>query len=169
MKVIFLDMDGVLNSHAFMSERAKAGKWEPTGPLAPAGYDLKKPSNWVNMIDPAAVKRLNTLLKETGAKIVISSSWRHAHPHPTGRMQKILDLAGMIGGEVIDETPVMVGPRSFEISSWLAANPIARKFVILDDGSTAGEGLGKWFVHTELAVGLTDADVKKAINILGRK
>jgi len=137
----------------------------------PGGGEFKRtePSHWTAMVDPAAVKRLNMLLKETGAKIVISSSWRHAHPHPTGRMQKILDLSGMVGGDVIDETPVMVGPRAFEIASWLASHPGTRKFVILDDGSSAGEGMGKWFVHTDLAVGLTDADVKKAITILGRK
>lgn len=167
MKIIFLDMDGVLNSHAFMSAKAKTKEWDQV----PGGGDFKPttPAHWVPMIDPAGVKRLNTILKETGAKIVISSSWRHAHPHKTGRMQKILDLAGMVGGDVIGETPVMVGPRSFEIASWLAANPGAKKFVILDDGSSAGEGMGKWFVNTSLAVGLTDTDVKTAINILGRK
>lgn len=167
MKIIFLDFDGVLNSHAYMTDRAKNGGWDrvPDGEQ----YQPKNPAHWTGMVDPQAVKRLNTLLKETGAKIVISSSWRHAHPHPTGRMQKILDLSGMVGGEVVGETPVMVGPRSHEIASWLAANPYASKFVILDDGSSAGEGMAKWFVHTDLAVGLTDADVKKAINILGRK
>ncbi len=168
MKVVFLDMDGVLNSHTFMSEQAKKKKWEePPGPL-PANFNLKDPPRWVGMIDPKGVARLNMILKETAAKIVISSSWRHAHPHKTGRMQKILDLAGLVG-DVIDETPIMVGPRSHEISSWLAANPGVRRFVILDDGASAGEGLGKWFVHTDLAHGLLDADVRKAISILGRK
>jgi hypothetical protein len=167
MKVIFLDMDGVLNSHAFMTSRAKTKEWD----AVPGGGPFKRtePSHWTPMIDPAAVRRFNTLLKETAAKIVISSSWRHAHPHKTGRMQKILDLAGMVGGEVIDETPIMVGPRSFEIASWLASHSGAKKFAILDDGSDAGKGMDKWFVNTELAVGLTDADVRKAINILGRK
>lgn len=168
MKILFLDMDGVLNSHAFMLERAEARKWEPEpGPLPP-GFNMKAPEHWVRMVDKKAVERLNRILDETDAKVVISSSWRHAHPHPTGRMQKILDLCGF-KGEVIDETPVMSGPRSFEISSWLAAHPIASRFVILDDGASAGDGLTKWFVHTDLAHGLQDADVKKAINILGRR
>lgn len=165
MKIVFLDMDGVLNSHAYMSERAKIGKWDEGEP----GFNLKDPKRWVHMIDPKGIARLNRILKETDAKIVISSSWRHAHPHRTGRMQKILDLAGMQGGHVIDETPVMPGPRAHEISSWLAANAGAKRFVILDDGASAGEGLAKWFVHTDLSHGLQDADVNKAIHILGRK
>ena len=84
-------------------------------------------------------------------------------------MQKILTLAGMVG-EVIDQTPIMNGPRGHEIASWLAAHPEAKRFVIFDDGSDAAEGgLSKWFIHTDLAHGLQDEHVARAIHLLGRK
>jgi hypothetical protein len=41
--------------------------------------------------------------------------------------------------------------------------------VVLGDGVSAEAGsLMKWFVHTDLAVGLQDEDVRNAITILGR-
>jgi hypothetical protein len=162
MKILFLDVDGVLNSHAYSLERNLA---DPDHERLPTG-SLKDAAGWVAMIDKKAVTRLNTILAETNAKIVISSSWRNAHPPM--RMQKILNLAGMVG-EVIDQTPVMAGPRSWEIASWLGAHPKTSRFVILDDGSTAGEGLEKWFIHTDLAHGLQDEHVARAIILLGRK
>lgn len=68
MLVLFLDLDGVCNSTRFMVERAKAGTW-----------DSADPKDWTNMLDPVAVALLNKVVEATGCKIVISSSWRHAH------------------------------------------------------------------------------------------
>lgn len=161
MKIVFLDMDGVLNSHAFDVARNLA---DPNHEQRP--FNRKEAQSWASMIDTTAVKRLNKILAETGAQIVISSSWRHAHS--VVRMQKILTLAGMVGS-VVDQTPVMEGPRSHEIASWLGAHSEVRRFVILDDGSTAGIGLEKWFIQTELAHGLQDEHVARAIHLLGRK
>jgi hypothetical protein len=162
MKIVFLDIDGVLNSHAYSVERNLA---DPTHEMR-AGFLPKNPRFWAPMIDKKAMPRLNKIIAETDAKIVISSSWRHANP--AKKMQTILELAGFVG-EVIDQTPVMEGPRSWEISSWLAANATAKRFVILDDGKSAGEGLEKWFIHTDLSHGLQDEHVARAIILLGRK
>jgi len=161
VKIVFLDLDGVLNSHAYMASQNHAD------PHHERATSIKGLDGWVKMIDPKAVKLLNTLLEQTHAKIVISSSWRHAHP--TKRMQAILDLAGMVG-DVIDSTPLMTGPRGHEIASWLGAHPEVKAFVIFDDGSDAGEGgLTKWFIKTELAHGLQDEHVQRAIHLLGRR
>lgn len=161
-KVLFLDMDGVLNSHAYAVKRNRA---HPEHERLP--WDRHDPRRWAEMIDPAAVMRLNQICDQAGAKVVISSSWRYAHD--VAMMKRILDIAGFTG-EVIGETPndMHAPARSHEISAWLAQNPGTTRFVVLDDGKSAGEGLEKWFVHTDLAVGLTDEDVKKAILILGR-
>jgi hypothetical protein len=59
MKVVFLDIDGVLNHGNSRS-----------APLATAAEPLPLP------IAPECMARLNRLIAETGAKIVISSSWR---------------------------------------------------------------------------------------------
>ena len=60
-KYLFLDIDGVLNHDEwFESENYK-----------------KHQENWKkSMFDPACVERVNTILDKTGARLVISSSWR---------------------------------------------------------------------------------------------
>ncbi len=57
MKIIFLDIDGVLN-HMYWLKKMK-------------GVEGDK-----KFFDPDCVRRLNTITDKTGAKIVLSSSWR---------------------------------------------------------------------------------------------
>lgn len=59
MKVIFLDIDGVLN-HNLYYEKINYDK---------SDYPYSK-------FDPEKIELLNTLIKNTGAKIIISSTWR---------------------------------------------------------------------------------------------
>lgn len=59
MKVLFLDIDGVLNSDTFYINRPKETKQLP--------YPLSE-------FDPACVERLNRIFSETKARLVISSS-----------------------------------------------------------------------------------------------
>ena len=60
-KYLFLDIDGVLNHDEwFESDDYRHHQ-----------------QNWrVSMFDPACVERVNRILKETGARLVVSSSWR---------------------------------------------------------------------------------------------
>ena len=60
-KYLFLDIDGVLNHDEwFESENYK-----------------KHQENWKkSMFDPECVARVNKILEATGAKLVVSSSWR---------------------------------------------------------------------------------------------
>jgi len=121
MKVVFLDIDGVLN-HSAVRHTALPTSEEP----------LPIP------IAPECMVRLNRLIAETGAKIVISSSWRKF-----ARWQDLgpaLVRHGLMA-EVIGETPDLVndtawlerwhqregGPfpyerleRGWEIREWLA-------------------------------------------------
>lgn len=59
LKVIFLDVDGVLNSRAFTM-------WQ----IENNGHAD------VDQIDPKEVMLLGQLVKETGAEIVVTSTWR---------------------------------------------------------------------------------------------
>ena len=64
MNIIFLDVDGVLNNLSYVMHlidncRVRGG-----------GYHI---------LDPLCVKRLNKVLKETDANIVISSTWREMY------------------------------------------------------------------------------------------
>ena len=67
MKVIFLDIDGVLaTDKEFMRNRTKF--WEKH----PAMAELKVPYPW----NKEAVKLFNEILDATGAEIVLSSDWK---------------------------------------------------------------------------------------------
>lgn len=61
-KYLFLDIDGVLNHDEwFESEQYK-----------------KHQGNWQkSMFDPECVARVNKILEDTGAELVVSSSWRN--------------------------------------------------------------------------------------------
>ena len=62
IKVIFLDIDGVLNSEKSINKNLKKfGKEKGQHALMP---------------DRSHIKLLNHIIKETNCKIVLSSSWR---------------------------------------------------------------------------------------------
>jgi hypothetical protein len=88
MRVIFLDIDGVLN-HCDTRSNALVTHEEPL-PLP---------------IAPECMARLNRLIAETGAKIVISSSWRLYAGWQ--ELSKALARKGLVA-EVIGSTPDLV-------------------------------------------------------------
>lgn len=135
-RIIFLDMDGVMNG--FLRWPVNAGRL------------------W---IDPDAVSRLNRIVAETRADVVISSTWRRYR-----NVESLLVTAGFIGN-VIGITPyIPKAPRGDEIAAWLHTAPIDQ-FVILDDDSDMGS-LSSLLVRTEFAVGLEDHHVDEAIRLL---
>jgi hypothetical protein len=150
-KYVFLDIDGVLNSDRYVKSRAQVDT-----------NDL-----WtLEDIDPAAVGILNALVEKSGAKVVISSSWRHHHS-----LEEIRALLGERGfrGNVLDATPRLFGEsRGTEIRTWLRVQVHeAHSFVVLDDDPATGELDARW-VLTDPVVGLTDADVERALTLLAK-
>lgn len=156
MKIVFLDFDGVLNSMKFAEELA--AKFKEEG----------RPAESRHMIDPVAVERLNILLRDTGANVVISSTWRKYFDLPT--LRELLVAKGF-SGEVIGVTPDLSGgpiehrERGFEIEQWIKDNAPDATFVILDDDSDMGN-LHHRFVHTSWALGLLDDHVVRAKALL---
>ena len=119
MRVLFLDFDGVLNSDKYNSER----DWRTQG-----------------NIDETRLPLLRRIIDETGAVIVLSTSWReHWDPdlarcapgwRPTG------ELLARYGMKILDRTPKYGGgyDRDLEVRAWLAAHEDeVESFVILDD------------------------------------
>lgn len=135
MKVVFLDIDGVLNN-----------------------FDLIR-RNGFEYIDHVMVRRLGVLVSQTGADIVLSSFWR-LDPKDRSLVDQALKAEGMF---VSDRTPSLSGPRSNEISQWLDGNPGVLKFAILDDDDRAGIGMEHSFFQTDPEVGITQEIVTKAI------
>lgn len=159
MKVIFLDIDGVLN-------------------VIPKKFD-----KWGAYFGPDDhfVKNLNFILVQTGAKIVITSTWRMSG------LQNILDMwkGRNLPGEVIGITPnhmMRTGTtlqRGKEIDEWISKfGGVIENYVIIDDDNDMEKHQRKNFVRTfrnmkdkdcvDLGYGLTNNCAKKAIEILNR-
>lgn len=160
MKIIFLDIDGVLNSEkAYRSGECNYTKW-----------------NWENGTEDHhqsfcswSKELLNNLIDETGAKIVISSTWRSSGIE---FMRKVWEIEGM-HGEIIGITPNFRGdingyniPRGCEIDYYLEHdlkfNHInwdkdtqqqymdrsgVENYIIIDDDSDMLYGQRNHFVH----------------------
>ena len=106
MKVIFLDIDGVLNT------RKTIERWR--GLIG---------------IDATLARRFAQLQQATGASVVLSSTWR------LERNWKATMRKNSVVG-VIDRTPDLPGrSRGEEIGAWLTAHPEVGVYVILDDQS----------------------------------
>lgn len=137
MKIIFLDIDGVLNGY---------NRW--TYLIIDISKVLHIPTMIMRdvlnvfQIKKKYVRRLGKIVKRTGAKVVMSSSWRGGYwKTPYDKMykdQKILyDLLHKYNIEVIGITPSSDSEkREDEINQWLNETKLeVERFVILDDES----------------------------------
>lgn len=154
MKVIFLDIDGVLNSDEYF-DRIKDIKAE--------GIERE--------VDVEKVKLLKKAIEETGAKIVLTSSWRYKR---NAQYLKELLLRYNI---YTDSTPFIEHKRGLEIKQWLLEHVDVENYVILDDEvfDSYDEELMKRLIkisncngHT-FGEGLLLEDVDEIIKRLGRK
>jgi hypothetical protein len=148
MKIIFLDIDGVLNSGDYI-------RW------CDGAFD-----DPLNQIDSSAVVKLNRITVATGAKIVVSSTWRLAFRHQPDPLRLLKNCLACynITGEVIGMTGVEDGGRKNEIQAWLDVNPEVDKYIIIDDdviGAHSGH-----VIKTSFETGLQDSDVEVAIKLL---
>src|SRR5262245_31712256 len=94
MKVIFLDLDGGLNSLRYFEDIAG----EPRTMLAVPAGEVQQ----FTEIDPSAVARLNRIVAASGAHIVLSTTWRALFPLDV--LQGALATRGFVG-RVIGTTP----------------------------------------------------------------
>lgn len=142
MKVIFLDIDGVLNKH---------------------GWAQKK-SEW---LEDSKLKLLSKLCNKTGAKIVFASNWRETWFEPMFYENKSTAIYwghkkfDEYGLEVIGITG-RVRTRGDEIKKYLYDNPQITNYVSIDDTFVDVENR----VQTNGDIGLTEEDCAKASLLL---
>jgi hypothetical protein len=157
MKIIFLDIDGVLvNRASFRLPRIQCEKYTATYCAA----------------HPVCVENLNHIVTETGAKMVISSVWRMYGISTMRELFKHWGVAATIIGKTPDlvhaENGIHIGvERGHEIQAWMDSytrNPI-ESFVIIDDDSDMN-GLRHRLIRTEFEDGLTEANAERAIKML---
>lgn len=162
MKIIFLDIDGVLNcstSKSFCHDNI---------------YGV------IKGIDSDKVKRLAKIVEITGAEIILSSDWKDGwekyYTMPKPSHAKYLDNHLYKKGKLTikDKTPnTSKGSwfRGNEILTYLRSHQDVENYVILDDTffeDFSIKEISEHLVLTDYKVGLTDADVEKAIKILGK-
>jgi HAD domain in Swiss Army Knife RNA repair proteins len=103
MKVVFLDIDGVLNCNK-----------------------TSNPRKLPYIVDRRLLKRLKRLLERTGAKVVLSSTWRY---DPAGLFSAKCFRIPFIG--VTPDMPKR--PRRDEIRAWVKRHPRVTRLAVIDD------------------------------------
>jgi hypothetical protein len=153
--IVFLDIDGVLNSKRWFAQISRDRQEH-----APKG----EPEIWAGLIDPTCVACLNSLLEQTGASVVLCSSWRKTHA--IDEITTILSTRGfrgqIIGATSANETM----PRGQEIAAWITEhNGNNILYVVLDDERTEGL-LPEALICPSEETGLTDVEVLQAVRVL---
>lgn len=182
MRVLFLDVDGVLNSSAYLELRAAA----------------RANGDWAQLLDPAACALLNDVLAATGARIVLSSDWRF-RVESLVHMERMLRARGALCAEIVGQTPDIVrrckdegvafrlrwlseqlragreladiktwpwAGRGDEILAWLAEHPNVERYAVVDDDDAGMREAATRLVQTDPAVGLTQANADALVALL---
>ena len=149
MKVIFLDIDGVLNGVDYVKRHGRFGV----------------------IVDPERMQLLRQIVNATGGEIVLISSWRE-------HWNSVPDQCDALGLEInrifreyrlsiYDKTPDRRFKRAEEIQAWLTDYPTVTAFVIPADMDYPAAPLKTHHVLTsDENGGLCEGDACKAIRIL---
>lgn len=118
MKVIFLDFDGVMDTAYYDHVLGK--------------YGLPECDKYGVVFDPSCIKNLKHIIDNTGADIVVSSTWKNFMSY-----KDILDMwkDRNLPGFVTDVTPIPPNRRNRgdEIDAWLNECKSDCLYVIIDD------------------------------------
>lgn len=158
LNVVFLDIDGVLNTPENACKRYEG--WEN-------GTD-KSRDEFGQLFCPKACLNLEYLCHTAEAKVVVSSTWRRAG---LIKIQTMFQMRG-IDIDVIDITPDFrqrgLIQRGEEIEAWLKENQVDNYVIIDDDTDFLPEQLNN-FVNTDFEDGFNWRCMVKALKILMSK
>lgn len=157
MKVIFLDVDGVLNSEPFLENNTES-------------------------IDRNNVSKLKNALDITNAVIVMSSGWRllfndNMLPE-SGDSQYLYDILCKFEIKLFGKTPdystekIRINKtfslvKAHEILAWLDVHDQVENYVVLDDLNLNNEKIYAHQVRTNPQLGLTEEDAARIVSKLG--
>ena len=172
MKLIFLDIDGVLNHEGIARLR---GIGRPPI-LTHKHQHFPECYRELARLDPVAVNILNELCKNTGAEVVISSTWRMLPDFDLGGhldywndlFMEITYYYNKINHiEVIGMTQVNNLDRGEQILQFLEDVEECESFVALDDDSKdITPHIPDNFVLVQGRIGFNMIDYDKAYNVL---
>lgn len=138
-RVLFLDIDGVLNSHRTC--------------IGLGGFPHDFSAEGMALVDHAALGLVRGLCRVGGVSVVLSSSWRIIHGFAS--------VAAGLDLPVVDRTPSLGGCRGDEIADWLARHPGVERYAIVDDSSDMLPEQLPFFVRTDGFDGLLWRDFEK--------
>lgn len=158
MKIIFLDFDGVLNTEDYQRELQEA--------------DKPREDSYGRLFSPVAMDNLYRIVRATGAKIVVISSWKGIYG--LDGLRQMWKERGYMG-EINDVTRNGVSdewllnadlstldnfniphPKSLEISDYLKTHRISNYAIIDDEPIASDEQKSHLFLSNPQA-GLTKA------------
>jgi hypothetical protein len=154
MKVIFLDIDGVLNSERFLK------------------------NNQDETIDRKNVSILKNVIDKTGSVIVISSAWRlwfDDNMMPKERYSQYLyDILCEFDIKLFGKTPdfsteeirikkAFSYVKAKEIIAWLDDHEVVDKYVVIDDLDLKNDEINAHLIRTNGQVGITEEDARLII------
>lgn len=163
--IIFLDIDGVLNSdhwNAFHAKEISGG----------------------TLIDAEKVTLLGELVRRTNAKIILHSGWKcwfDGELNPLRKESEILkamleqetlSLAGVTpdhSTEEIRKTRKFSMVKAEEILEWLARHRDVTRWIVIDDLDLNDAQIATHQIKTDPKVGLTMEDICKAEKMLSEK
>ena len=157
MKVIFLDIDGVLNNQKHTVELCDnlLGREQY--------YEIMREIGEIPF-DYRSCKLIQQLAMETGAKIVLYSTWR-LNPASIDILSKYAKI------EIYDKTPCISVSysRGLEIQQWLENHPMVTNYVIIDDDMDMLESQMSHFVHIDNMIGFIKENLVQCKEILNRE
>jgi len=157
MKVIFLDIDGVLNSQMLIEK------------------------NTNEKIDINAVKLLKYLIDKSGAVVVLSSGRRLWFDDnmvtDDAESRYLYDILCQYGITIYGKTPdfstdeirtkrTFKDVKAREIAAWLEKHCDVDKYVILDDLDLENDQINSNLVQINGEIGITEEDINHAMAIL---
>lgn len=156
MRIVFLDFDG---------------------PIIPLMSHKPTRRSEMEKAWPPCIAALNRITDTTGAKIVVSSTWRADGITKTkdrltawGATAPVIGLTPHLREQAAGSLICVQKPRGLEIASFIESyekrgRGKVESFVILDDDADM-EHLLPFLIQTPFDVGLTEADADKAIEML---
>ena len=154
MKVLFLDFDGVMDTAYYDFVLAREGKpnRDDYGPI----------------FDPKCVDHLRRIIDQTGASIVVSSTWKWFMTYTD-----ILEMWQVrnLPGRVIGVTPTYKDKdRGYEIDTWLDECDEECQYVIIDDldGSNFSDRQIPHLLVVNPYNGLDDLIAERAVALLNQ-
>jgi hypothetical protein len=162
MKVVFMDIDGVLNSNY----------WNASHQIEISNGEY---------IDEKKVQLFARIIEKTGAVIVMHSGWRlwfDDKLKPTRKeASNLVEMLRKYSLDIFDKTPDFTTEeirkakkfslvKSNEILAWLGSHSEVTNYIVIDDLNLHNDELRKYQIRTDSALGLTELDVENSIHIL---